>query len=301
MANTLGGINLAAIADESLEYLGYHFFPLNAVATDFSTDIATKGESVTTRIASGLTAQDLSSGYSSAAQDVTSTAVTVTLSNFFGVPYGFTDLEISKAGDSTWLRNQFIEPALEGLKDKIMQTIFALCTTAAYTNETVSTAANFDSDDLADIAGALTALKVPMRNRSMIVDPTYYTALMKDAVVEDASAFGDNQAIKEGVVQRVRGVNVFQYANIPNLSESFEGMVLHPSAIAFAARTIADPTELNADAPVQVEDRVCPVTGLPLQFRAWYDANAGKFYLSVATLWGCIKGQANSMHRIVSA
>lgn len=301
MANTLGGINLAAIAQESLDYLQYDFFPLSAVATDFSTDIATKGESVTTRIASALTAQDLSSGYSSAAQDVTSTAVTVTLNNFFGVPYGFTDLELSKAGDSEWLKNQFIAPACEGLKDKIMQTIFTICTTANYANETVSTAANFDSDDLADIAGALTALKVPMRNRSMIVDPTYYTALMKDAVVEDASAFGDNQAIREGIVQRVRGVNVFQYANIPSLSESFEGMVLHPSAIAFAARTVADPTDLNADAPVQVENVVDPVSGLPLQFRAWYDANAGKGYLSVASLWGVSKGQGNSMHRIVSA
>jgi len=183
MANTLGGINLAAIAQESLDYLSYDFFPLSAVATDFSTDISSKGETVTTRIPSSLTAQDLSSGYSTAAQDVTSTAVTVTLDNFFGVPYGFTDLEISKAGDAEWLKSHFIAPALEGLQDKIMQTIFAICTTANYANETVTTASNFDSDDLADIAGAITALKVPMRNRSAILDPTYYTALMKDAVV----------------------------------------------------------------------------------------------------------------------
>ena len=301
MANTLGGINLAAIAEQSLDYLSYEFFPITAVATDFSGDIATKGESVTTRIVSGLTAQDLSSGYASAAQDVTSTAVTVTLNNFYGVPYGFNDLEVSKAGDANWLRDNFVAPAMEGLKDKIMQTIFTLCTTANYSNETISTAANFDSDDLADIAGALTKLKVPASKRSAILDPDYYTALIKDAVVEDASAFGDNQAIKEGVVQRVRGVNVFQYASVPGLSENFTGMVLHPSAIALAARTVADPTDLNADAPVLVENREDPVTSLPLQFRAWYDANAGKTYFCVASLWGVAKGQANSMHRIVSS
>ena len=62
MSNTLGGINLAAIAEQSLDYLSYEFFPITAVATDFSGDIATKGESITTRIVSGLTAQDLSSG-----------------------------------------------------------------------------------------------------------------------------------------------------------------------------------------------------------------------------------------------
>lgn len=299
-SNTLGGVNLAQIANESIEFLKHTFFPLTAVSTDFSDEIKSKGESVTTRIISGYTAQDLSSGYASAAQASTSTPVTVTLDQFKGTPIGFDDLEVSKAGDVNWLRDNFIAPAMDSLLDDVMQTVFGVCLTADFPNETNSTPANFDSDDLADIGGALTKLKVPMRNRSAILHPDFYTNVSKDALVEDLSAFGDNNAIKEGTLTRVRGFNTFQYANIPALgAENFRGMCLHPSAIALAARTLADPTDANINAPVLVENRVDPVTGLPLQFRAWYDANAGETYFCVSTLYGVVKAQANCMHRLV--
>lgn len=298
--NSLGGINLAAIADDSLDFLGHTFFPITAVARDFSTDIKEKGESVTTRIVSGYTAQDLSSGYASNAQNSTTTAVTVTLNQFQGVPVEFKDLEIAKAGNLEWLRDMVVGPAIDGLLDAIMQTIFTTATTANFPNETVSTPANFDSDDLADIRGALVKLKVPQKERSAILHPDFYTNLIKDAVIEDQSAFGDNMAIKEGLVKRVRGFNVFEYENVPDQGlENFRGMCLHPSAIALAARTMADPTQASLEAPLLVENRVDPASGLPLQFRAWYSPDDGKAYFSVATLWGVAKAQANAMHRIV--
>ena len=190
MANTLGGINLAQIADKTIAYLKYEFFPITAFATDFSEDVKDKGESVTTRIVSSVTASDLSSGYTPS--DVTSTAVKVDLDQFFGPVVEFTDKEMSYAGDPEWLRQQFVEPMVEGLLDKIMQTAFALVVNANFTNNDVIAAANFDSDDVATIRGKLTKLKVSQKNRAMILDPDWYTALIKDSVVEDASAFGNN-------------------------------------------------------------------------------------------------------------
>ena len=97
MSNTIGGINLAAIAEQTLDYLGSQFFILSAFTRDFSQDIRQRGQSVTTRVASSVSAQDLSSGYT--ASDVTSTAKTVTLSNFEGFVTGLTDKEVSFAGD----------------------------------------------------------------------------------------------------------------------------------------------------------------------------------------------------------
>ena len=51
MANTLGGINLAQIAEETLRTLALETVNIRPLATDFSMDIADKGESVTTRVA----------------------------------------------------------------------------------------------------------------------------------------------------------------------------------------------------------------------------------------------------------
>jgi len=298
--NNLNGINWAMIADKSLDFLGHSFFPLKAVARDFSDDIKTKGETVTTRIITGYTAQDLSGGYATNAQNSVSTAVTVTLNQFKGVPIEFKDIEIAKAGNLEWLRDQFVGPAINALVDDMMQDIFGVCLTAAFPNELDTTPANFDSDDLADIRGALTKLKVPRTERYAILHPDFYTNLIKDARIEDQSASGSTDALIEGQVQRIRGFNVFEYDNIPALSaENFRGMCLHPSAIAMAARTLADPTESDLNAPVMVENRVDPATGLPLQFRAWYSPDDGKAYYSIASLWGVIKAQANAMHRLV--
>lgn len=299
MANTLGGVNVAQIAEETLTYLSYSFYPLTAMATDFSEDIKEKGESVTTRIVSSVAPSDLSNGYTPS--DVTSTAVKVDLNNFFGPVIEFKDLEATKAGDPDWLKNQFMEPSVEGLLDKVFQTVFAVVTNTNFPSNSVIAASNFDADDLADLGGELTKSKAPRKRRAAVLGVDWHTGVVKDSVVEDKSAFGDNQAIKEGVVSRVRGFNVYEYANIPNNGENLAGFVLHPSAIAFAARAVVDPTETESSAPVQVENVVDPVTGVPLQFRHWYNPDAGAHRFSIGVLWGVKEGNANALRRIKSA
>lgn len=297
MANTLNGINLAAIADEAIAYLGSEHFPVNVFSTNFSEDIATRGESVTTRVISSLTAQDVSSGYSSAAQDVTSTAVVTTLSNFKGHVASFTDLEITKAGDGQWLMDHFYEPTKEATMKALLDDLLALITNANFSNKTTKAAALFDADVVADIAGALTARKVSQRDRAILLDPTYYTALSKDASIHDMSAYGNADAIRNGRLTRVRGFDVHQYESIPGNSENLEGFAVGKSALVVAVRPVFRPEVRH----VAVENRVEPNTGMPFQFRMWYDPNAGKTYMSAGFLYGVSVGDAPALQRIVSA
>ena len=109
MANTIAGVNLAQIAQESLPALQSLFAPLSALTTDFSDDIRNAGESVTTRYPTKPTAADMSSGYKTAASDVAMTAVTINLDIHYGFIYGFTDVERSKS--SINLNNLFVQPA----------------------------------------------------------------------------------------------------------------------------------------------------------------------------------------------
>jgi len=299
MANTLNNVNVAQIADRSIQYLGLNFFPLSALSTDFSDDIKSEGESVSTRIPAAIAAKDLSSGY--AADDVSNTGVTVTLNRFRGPVFAFTDLEASKAGDVNWLKDNFIEPAMEGMMNDIFQYIFGLVTAASYPNSSIITAANMDADELADLGTELSTLKVPKSNRSAILPPGHYGGLIKDSIIEDASAFGDTDAIKEGTIRKARGFRIHEFASIPNNSESMAGFVCHKSAFAFAARSVADPTTIMGNAPLGVENRVDPVTGLPLQFRAWYEPKDGKYYFSMGTLYGASKAQPNALRRITTA
>lgn len=295
MANTLNGINLAQIAQGTLDYLSYEFHPLRAFTRDFSEDIATKGESVTTRVPSGVTAQDLSSGYS--ATDVTSTAKTITLSNFQGFVYGFTDAEVSKAGNLDWLQGVFMAPALEATLNKVMDDLLALVLNATFSANEVITAANFDVDEIADLAADLSTAKVPKSERALLLPPTYYASIQKDTVVQDASSYNGPDAVREHAARRIHGFNVYEYSDIPTNSENLAAIALHPSALLLAARQPATPS----DPGLQVENVTDPTTGLPLQFRSWYDPDSGVYKVSMGVLYGVAAGNATALKRIKSA
>jgi len=295
MANTLGGINIAQIAEQSLDYLSTQFHPLRAFARDFSTDISGAGESVTTRVPASMTAVDLSSGYT--AQDVSSSAVTCTLNKFKGHSAAYTDMEVSKAGNFDWLSSVFLAPALEVTLDAVMDDLLALVLNANYSANEVITAANFDVDEVADLASDLTIAKCPKSERALILPPSYYASIQKDAIVQDASSYGTPAGVQENAAQRVHGFNLYEYTGIPANGENLAAIALHPSALVLAARQPAAPS----DGSVQVADIQDPTTGLPIQLRTWYDNTAGKHYLSMGVLYGVAVGNAASLKRIKSA
>lgn len=294
MANTIGGVNLASIAEQTLDFLSTQFSPLRAFSRDFNDDISGQGESVTTRVATALTAQDLSTGYS--ATDVTSTAKTVTLSNLKGYSMAFTDMEVSKAGSPDFLASIFLAPALEVTCGAVMDSMLALVTNANFSSNEVITAANFDSDECADLSADLTVAKVPRTERSLLLPSTYMASVQKDALIQDASAYGNSDAIRDHGALRVHGFDLYEYTGIPTNSENLAAIALHPSALLLAARQPASPD----DPGVSVENITSP-EGLPIQMRSWYDATAGKHYVSMAVLYGVAVGNAGALKRVKSA
>ena len=295
MANTLGGINIAQISEQSLDYLSTQFHPLRAFSRDFSADISGAGESVTTRVPSSMTASDLSTGY--AATDVTSTAITVTLNQFKGYSMAFTDMEVSKAGNFDWLSSVFLAPALEVTLDAVMDSLLALVLNSNFSANEVITAANFDLDEVADLAADLTNVKCPKSDRALVLPSAYYASLAKDNLVQDASAYGNAGPIQDNIVQKAHGFSIYEYTGIPANGENLAAIALHPSALCLAARQPAAP----ADGSVQVSDIVDPSTGLPIQLRTWYDNTAGKHYLAMGVLYGVAKGNGAALKRIKSA
>jgi hypothetical protein len=295
--NNLNGVNWTQIARDAIEFYGSEFFPINLFATNLSDQISTKGESVTTRIITGYSSQDVSSGYSGAAQNSVSTAVTTTLSNFKGLPVEFKDIELTKAGDPEWLKQHFFIPTRDATMKALADDLLALITNANYSNKSTIAVGSFDGDSLADIRGELTKRKVPREGRSILLDPDYYTALLKDTSFSDASASRNQAVIRDGVLERARGMNVYEYESIPGNSENLEGFALSKSALVVAARPMANP----GDRQVTVANLVEPNTGIPFQFRVWYSPNKGVCYMSAGFLYGVSVGQAAALQRIVSA
>lgn len=286
MANTIAGVNLAAIAEESLTYAVSTFAPLRGIITDFSSDIASRGESVTTRVPTKPTAQDLSSGYS--ATDVTLTAKTVSLNTFYGFVWGFTDVERSKS--SLMLNDLFIQPALDAVGTKVFGDLWNLVVATNFSTTSTITAANFDRDDVVDYAVTLTdTLKAPKSGRTMWLNPTYYGSLVKTLNSAEFPGMGTNKA--EGTVPRVAGFDIYESDLCDANSDNITGFAFHRSSLLMAARGV-DATGAAA-AGVEVATVNVPGLDLPLQFRRWYDPDTGVLKYSLGLLYGVAVGNAD--------
>lgn len=293
MANTLNGINLAAIAQSVLDNLSAQHTPVSAFTTDFSSEIADQGESITTRIATAVSAGDASSGYS--ATDVTSSAKTVTLNQHKHFTMAFTDLEIAKGG-MNMLERTFVRPATHAVINSMVDALMALVVNSEFGNVSTVTATNFGADDVATLAGDLTTLNVPKDERALIIKPAYYASLAQDNAIQASYASTLDDSIRNHSVPRVHGFNVYEYSDIPSNSENLEGFACGPEALLIAARQPAIPQNWAG----AVESVTDPDSGLTIQLRSWYEGTQGKQLITATTIFGVLVG-SNSLKRIVSA
>lgn len=309
MSNTLGGINLQVIAQDSLTTLLAQFPLVNKFTTDFGGDILQRGESVTTRIASGVAATDIASG-GYARSNVASTAKTVTLNKHKGFVMGFADGEVARGGYDV-LRRTFIRPAAHAVVKAVMDDVFLLCTSGNFSSTGYNgTVAAFDADAVADISQALTDANVPMAGRTLIVRPSLYTSLAKDNSIQAQYASGTNAPLTENLLPRIHGFEVNQYTALPNgsmgtvngidfsvLDNNLKGIAVSPEAILIAARLPATPTNWYGNVATATDAE----SGLSIQVREWYDGDAGEQKLSMSILYGVSIGNPACLAKIIAS
>jgi len=301
MANTVSTAYIHKLAERSLTYLATNGIAFSRFSTNIGGGVKEKGETVKTRLAGALTAGNkIVDGPNPTPQDAALSEVLVTLNKLAYVRIAFGDLERSYS--EMKLDEEFIVPAFEALNAQVMSDVLGLATTAnGYdTHQTVSTVAAFSADTMASISRKLSENKVPHGMRLGLLSPALIESLSTDGAIQNAAAFGDNQAVKEGKVPRVSGIDTFEYnGTIPSNSENMVGIVAHPQAFAIAAREIAEP-----DAGTwygQVRSVVDPITGLPFQIRRFYDKDTEQQVVEWQILYGVTKGQVKAASRIVTA
>ena len=288
--NTLTGVNLAAIAEMTLDALRTLRIPFSAFTTDFSSDIASFGESVTTRYVTDPTVQDFSNTSRNASNSVT-TARTVTLNKYVGVDIGFSDTETSFS--SVKLAEMYVPGALGAIVEDLYANIFARVTISNFSSNTQIAAANFTAANVAGLNKSMNTSKVPVNPRHIIIDPSYANTLKKDSGVSASYAYGSNEAIKDGVLPRVYGFNIHEFnGTIPNNSQNLAGFALHPQALLVASRAPKIPAPWYGEA-INVTD---PDSGLTVQLRRFYDDVQERTQMCV--IYGTQIGNPGNLHRI---
>lgn len=291
----LNGVFLAQIAQQSLPFLTNAFAPLRGITTDFSTDIAAAGSSVTTRFATVPSVVNIAStGYVPVAGDTT--AKTITLDQHRGVTLGFSDIEVLQS--SINFERLFLAPMLQALGADMFGQLWNLVTAANFTATPLSSsAANFDRQDVIDLATQLTATsKAPKLGRTVLLSPSYYGALLKTFISAEIPGITDFKA--NNTVPRVSGFDIYESDLCDANGENLAGFAMHSSALIMAARRVNPEAALQDS--IEVAEVVVPDLGLPITFRRFYDRALGKTCINVSCIWGVAKGTDMGV-RIVTA
>lgn len=302
MANTLDGINLQVVAQDSLTTLLAEFPLIQKFTTNFSGEIAQRGESVTTRIARSVEAGDVGAG-GYEVSEVQTDAKTINLNKHKAFTMGFGDGEVAKGGYDV-LRRTFMRPAAHSIAKAVLADIFGLCTAANFDQVGTSgvgyngTAAGFDADAVADLSQFLTDKDNPQDGRIVICKPALFTALSKDVDIKAQYASGTNAPLTENLLPRIHGFEINQYSAFPTAGVTNQkGIFCTPEALLIASRLPATPTNWYGNVATATDE----TSGLSIQVREWYDGDAGQQKIAMTILYGVAVGNPNALGRIIAS
>ena len=290
MANALNGVFMTRISQLTLDALLTYPLPLTTFWTDFSPDVATYGNAVTTRYPNALVAQNFLANKNSI--DSNTVARTITLDKYIGVPVAFTDTEMSFS--DVQLMEMFVKPAINALFENVMATELALVTIANFSSNNVIASGDFTAANVARIGRIQTALKVPQSPRHIICSPTYAETLKKDTSVQAAYAYGPGNTIRTGQIPLVYNYQIHEWNGTIPTTNNLAAIAFAPQALLLAVR----PPVLPRNWYGEVRNITDPATGLTIQFRDYYDGTSQR--TEWCFIYGCQIGNPGNLTRITN-
>ena len=132
------------------------------------------------------------------------------------------------------------------------------------------TAAEFDSDDVAELRAAANALHWPRLGRSLIVDSTFDAALTKDPSVKLALNIGGTEVIRGGNIPQLSGFDYQWMTGFPTNGENLAGFIATSAAIAVVFAPV-EPGDAVRSRLAAYETVTHEPTGITMNYRKWGD------------------------------
>jgi hypothetical protein len=289
MSNSLNSVG-TLIAQKSLDLLVNKYPALSLVASDFSDQSAPYGSAVKTRVITPGTAPQFNGTTGYAAQDLNTSAVTVTINRHPHATFSLNSQELTSA--SPTMIADYANLVASEIGDAIYTDIAALFTSGNYPGGTVVPTAHFGYTGVINQANtSLNSRKVP-KDRIAIFNSTLYGSMFNDSIVRNDP---NKYVIGENELPRIQGTVLTDYPDLPALTHGQVGVILNKSAIAFAARLPEDVTSIGGTPKVsQVNNVVHPDLGLAMQVRTWEDPKFGSLNVSATLMYGVAVGNSGS-------
>lgn len=297
MANSITGINDDILSQSVLEGYTTAIAPLAAFATDFSSEAAKRGDTVTImRDNSTIDAPlDKTTHADYTIQDADSDAVVLTLGQPKYVSWGLDDVEV--ASSSMLTVERFGRRKGNMLAKTVLQDIWSEITAANFGGAAFTGAAStFDEDDVADVAEVCDLADWEADDRFLILSPAYITALRQSGAIKDTSGYGFN-AIQSGNVPMLHGFKILPSNSIPGNSENLIGFAADGKGIASAFRYLMP----QAGHKYTRAEPLVGEGGATLGLRNWYSEDSGVNKTVVEAVYAYETGISTGIKRLLSA
>lgn len=297
MANTITDLKDVRISQNALLPWMETLLPLSAFSTNFSPDAADKLDTVKVPVIGAPSASSDYAGDYTANADSEASSVAVTLDRH---KYKTVHLTAKEAATTSIpLLEKLVTTAAQQLAIDVMSDIFTSITAANFGTPAIPAIAaeDFGYKTIIKIREACAAAKMPQDSRALVLDNSYFSALLADDIV--AKSFITplaQQGVVEAKVNRIAGFNVFETGCVPDNGENLVGFAAHPSSLAIAMRYLTPIA--NYDEAGAVTD---PVTGLTFGYLRYTDTKSNKVYITLEALYGFKMVRPAGLQRIVSA
>ena len=298
MANTINAnLQNNIISQSALDQFTSILAPTQAFSSSFNDEASQRGKTINiTTLSNTSSAADFSGTYT--AQDTTYGTTTITLSGHKFVTWHVTDTEASQSSAVELQRFGYQKGG--DLAKAVYQDMLSAVTNANFGAAGFTGAAStFDADDVADLRGSAVAANLPVDQCALVLDSTYYTALLKDNNLNPAMTFGDADVIRGGRIPSLFGLGfLFESPAIPGNSENLVGFLAHPSAMAIAMRYLQPVNSKEYIAARRLYDED---SGMVLGYREYYEPSTGTQTAVLEAVYGYQVALSGSLIRMVSA
>jgi hypothetical protein len=136
---------------------------------------------------------------------------------------------------------------------------------------------------------------MPITDRALILDDTYYTNLIADEVISRSFVLPVSQpGIIEAQLHRLGGFDLYPTRIIPENKEKLVGFAAHPSGLALAMRYLVPVAEYDEAGAI-----TDPETGLTFGYLRYTETSSNRIFITVECLYGFKAAIADGIKRIV--
>ncbi|MDE2102231.1 MAG: Clp protease ClpP [Patescibacteria group bacterium] len=164
-------------------------------------------------------------------------------------------------------------------------------------------AAAFSGDDVADLAETGTGLNWPVNSRSLVLNHTYRTPLLKDPTFKQYLSYGSTDPLRKAVIQEAYGFeNIDIVPNLTNYSpanENLIGWINWMYAMLVATAPIM-PTEEVRALMTRYDLATEPQTGLTLEYRRFGNVTLDQTTEVIECSYGAAPGVLTALKRLTS-